>query len=261
MAAIGEDALGSDVLAEMNVRYPSDIVQPELAAARQEVDGQSEQERRLDRRLGLRLAQDDCGGSAGVEGFAPGEAEQDRRLSAAGRTVGKARVCQGQQELCGDQSLRVGMVGGPAIRPAAVSSRQRGGAGGPCPGHEGHAQPVGDAARLRLQGAGTVGRNGRRRRGVPRRLGHVRRAAGQRRKCGARLFRPLYREYCEILHAKDKFVFFHSDGNIGDIFGELVKVGIDAIHAQLAPHGRRSPGQAISRPGDVLGRDGLPAAA
>ncbi len=47
------------------------------------------------------------------------------------------------------------------------------------------------------------------------------------------LFRPLYREYCKILHAKDKFVFFHSDGNIFDIFGDLVKVGIDAIHSQL----------------------------
>jgi hypothetical protein len=47
------------------------------------------------------------------------------------------------------------------------------------------------------------------------------------------IFRPLYREYCKILHAKDKFVFFHSDGHIGDIFGDLIKVGIDAIHAQL----------------------------
>ena len=47
------------------------------------------------------------------------------------------------------------------------------------------------------------------------------------------LFRPLYREYCKILHAKDKFVFFHSDGNILDIFGDLVKVGVDAIHCQL----------------------------
>ncbi len=47
------------------------------------------------------------------------------------------------------------------------------------------------------------------------------------------LFRPLYREYCKILHAKDKFVFFHSDGNIGDIFGDLAKVGIDAIHSQI----------------------------
>jgi uroporphyrinogen decarboxylase len=47
------------------------------------------------------------------------------------------------------------------------------------------------------------------------------------------LFRPLYRDYCKILQARDKFVFFHSDGNIADIFGDLVKVGIDAIHCQL----------------------------
>ena len=47
------------------------------------------------------------------------------------------------------------------------------------------------------------------------------------------IFRPLYREYCKMLHAKDKFVFFRSDGQIGDIFGDLAKVGIDAIHAQL----------------------------
>ena len=48
------------------------------------------------------------------------------------------------------------------------------------------------------------------------------------------IFRPLYREYCKILHAKDKFVFFHSEGNILDIFGDLVQAGIDAIHGQLA---------------------------
>jgi len=47
------------------------------------------------------------------------------------------------------------------------------------------------------------------------------------------LFRPLYREYCKILHAKDKFVFFHSNGNILDIFGDLAKSGIDAIHSQI----------------------------
>jgi uroporphyrinogen decarboxylase len=45
------------------------------------------------------------------------------------------------------------------------------------------------------------------------------------------IFRPLYREYCQILHAKDKFVFFHSSGNIIDIFGDLVKLGVDAIHS------------------------------
>jgi len=48
------------------------------------------------------------------------------------------------------------------------------------------------------------------------------------------LFKPLYRDYCEILHAKDKFAFFHSDGFIQEIFGDLVEVGIDAIHSQLS---------------------------
>jgi uroporphyrinogen decarboxylase len=47
------------------------------------------------------------------------------------------------------------------------------------------------------------------------------------------IFRPLYREYCKILHAKDKFVFFHSDGNIYDILGDLIRAGVDAIHCQL----------------------------
>ena len=47
------------------------------------------------------------------------------------------------------------------------------------------------------------------------------------------MFRPLYREYCKILHAKDKFVFFHSDGHILDIFGDLVRAGVDAIHCQM----------------------------
>lgn len=47
------------------------------------------------------------------------------------------------------------------------------------------------------------------------------------------LFKPLYRDYCEILHRKDKFAFFHSDGDISEIFGDLVEVGVDAINSQL----------------------------
>jgi hypothetical protein len=47
------------------------------------------------------------------------------------------------------------------------------------------------------------------------------------------LFRPLYRDYCKILHAKDKFVFFSSEGNISKVFGDLVRAGVDAIHSQL----------------------------
>jgi hypothetical protein len=47
------------------------------------------------------------------------------------------------------------------------------------------------------------------------------------------LFKPLYRDYCDILHAKDKFVFCQCDGQIDDIFGDLVETGIDAIQCQL----------------------------
>jgi len=47
------------------------------------------------------------------------------------------------------------------------------------------------------------------------------------------LFRPLYRDYCDLLHRRDKFAFFHSDGQIADILDDLVGLGIDAINAQL----------------------------
>jgi uroporphyrinogen decarboxylase len=48
------------------------------------------------------------------------------------------------------------------------------------------------------------------------------------------LFKPLYRQYAEILHARDKFVLFHSDGNITEILGDLVEIGIDAVNAELS---------------------------
>jgi len=47
------------------------------------------------------------------------------------------------------------------------------------------------------------------------------------------VFKPLYRDYCDIIRAAGKFVFFHSDGNIEAIFGDLVELGIDAINSQL----------------------------
>jgi hypothetical protein len=46
-------------------------------------------------------------------------------------------------------------------------------------------------------------------------------------------FKPLYAEYCNILHSRGKFVFFHSDGNIESIYADLVEIGIDAINSQL----------------------------
>jgi hypothetical protein len=47
------------------------------------------------------------------------------------------------------------------------------------------------------------------------------------------IFKPLYRRYCEIIHRAGKFAFFHSDGHIAAIFGDLVEVGMDAINSQL----------------------------
>jgi hypothetical protein len=47
------------------------------------------------------------------------------------------------------------------------------------------------------------------------------------------LFKPLYKEYCDRIHAAGKVAFFHTDGNTEAIFGDLIEVGIDAINSQL----------------------------
>jgi hypothetical protein len=48
-----------------------------------------------------------------------------------------------------------------------------------------------------------------------------------------RIFKPLYRDYCRIIHQGGKKVFFHSDGCIFDIYQDLIEVGVDAINSQL----------------------------
>ena len=48
-----------------------------------------------------------------------------------------------------------------------------------------------------------------------------------------RLFKPLYKDYCDAIHAAGKKVFFHSDGCIIDIYEDLVEVGVDAVNSQL----------------------------
>jgi uroporphyrinogen-III decarboxylase len=45
--------------------------------------------------------------------------------------------------------------------------------------------------------------------------------------------KPLYREYCDIIHSHDKYVFFHSDGCIEEVYGDLVEIGVDAVNSQL----------------------------
>lgn len=47
------------------------------------------------------------------------------------------------------------------------------------------------------------------------------------------IFKPLYKEYCDIIHASGKFAFFHSDGNTESIFEDFIEVGLDAINSQL----------------------------
>jgi hypothetical protein len=47
------------------------------------------------------------------------------------------------------------------------------------------------------------------------------------------LFKPLYREYVDRIHAAGKFAFMHSDGYILDIYEDLIEIGVDAINSQL----------------------------
>ncbi|MGQ9629847.1 MAG: uroporphyrinogen decarboxylase family protein [bacterium] len=46
-------------------------------------------------------------------------------------------------------------------------------------------------------------------------------------------YKPLYKDYCDILHSAGKFVFFHSDGYIEPIYPDLIEVGVDAVNSQL----------------------------
>jgi hypothetical protein len=47
------------------------------------------------------------------------------------------------------------------------------------------------------------------------------------------LFKPLYVDYCQLIRAAGKFVFFHSDGNTREIIPDLLKMGVDAVNLQL----------------------------
>ncbi len=47
------------------------------------------------------------------------------------------------------------------------------------------------------------------------------------------LFKPLYRDYCDMAHAKGKFVFMHSDGFISEIYEDLIEIGVNAMNSQL----------------------------
>ena len=45
--------------------------------------------------------------------------------------------------------------------------------------------------------------------------------------------KPLYKEYCDLVHKYNKYVFFHSDGYIEAVFDDIIEIGIDAVNCQL----------------------------
>ena len=46
-------------------------------------------------------------------------------------------------------------------------------------------------------------------------------------------FKPLYKDYCDLAKAHNKFVLMHSDGYIMAIYEHLIELGVDAINSQL----------------------------
>ena len=46
-------------------------------------------------------------------------------------------------------------------------------------------------------------------------------------------FKPLYADYIRIAHEAGKKAFMHSDGNILDIYDDLIEIGLDAVNSQL----------------------------
>jgi hypothetical protein len=47
------------------------------------------------------------------------------------------------------------------------------------------------------------------------------------------VFKPLYRDYCNLARRHGKFVFMHSDGYILDIYQDLAEIGVHAINSQI----------------------------
>lgn len=48
-----------------------------------------------------------------------------------------------------------------------------------------------------------------------------------------KLFKPLYKDYSDLIHRAGKFAFMHSDGHIFDIYEDLIEIGVDAVNSQL----------------------------
>jgi len=47
------------------------------------------------------------------------------------------------------------------------------------------------------------------------------------------VFKPVYKDLCDIIHGEGKYVFFHSDGHIKAIYEDLIEIGVNALNSQL----------------------------
>lgn len=47
------------------------------------------------------------------------------------------------------------------------------------------------------------------------------------------IFKPLYKDYCDLAHSNGKQVWMHSDGYIYDIIPDLIEVGVNVLNSQL----------------------------
>lgn len=47
------------------------------------------------------------------------------------------------------------------------------------------------------------------------------------------IFKPMYKDYIDIAHKHGKKIFMHSDGNILEIYPDLIDMGLDAVNSQL----------------------------
>jgi uroporphyrinogen decarboxylase len=62
------------------------------------------------------------------------------------------------------------------------------------------------------------------------------------------LFKPMYKDYCDLAHKNGKYALMHSDGCIIEIYKDIIEVGVDAINSQLfcmdiADLGKRAKGK------------------
>ena len=116
-----ESSLPSDEVAEINVRFPSDIVQPEVTPAHgKKSQGKPGKGGDFTDAWG-------CVWHIGQQGGAPqlkvsplSEAGKIASYQPPVELLDRFAFCQGEQELCGDKSVRAGLVRRSPIRSVTV---------------------------------------------------------------------------------------------------------------------------------------------